>query len=266
MSHHTATPVSSAQASTFAAHHLSRHLITFLAPLLRTLDQQLDRRLVSTFLAALIAIVEWRNRAHGLLLSQLGAYLLRGEQAPAGTKRLSNLLRSPRWSASLIADSLWQQACAHVHLRCAAGDDPLLVWDLCWCAIPAAVWQAVVTANQRYAQRIGDRVGLHIHPPSCRLAQVEPTHRRNSVVLGSLFLRLVARLGLAVDHVAEIGVQALVGSAEHIRIIQQVLPDLHMQVGLLTYLALHAGLWRLIAFQPGARQQPVAATVAVVIV
>jgi hypothetical protein len=64
------------------------------------------------------------QRAHGLLLSELGAYLLTPEQAPAGTKRLSNLLRSPRWTAHLIADWLWQQADARLRALCATGDDP----------------------------------------------------------------------------------------------------------------------------------------------
>jgi hypothetical protein len=49
-----------------------------------------------------------------LLLSELGAYLLCPDQAPAGTKRLSNLLRSSRWCATLIADWLWQQTEARV--------------------------------------------------------------------------------------------------------------------------------------------------------
>lgn len=83
MSAYSATSRPAAQASAHAADRLSRHLVTFLAPILRSLDQRLDRRLVSTFLAALIAIVQWRNRAHGLLLSELGAYLLTPEQAPA---------------------------------------------------------------------------------------------------------------------------------------------------------------------------------------
>jgi hypothetical protein len=104
MSCHDATSTIAAQASALAAKRVSQHLITFLAPLLRTLDQRLDRRLVCTFLATLIAIVAWRNRAHGLLLSELGAYLLSPEHAPAGTKRLSNLLRSTRWNARLLAD------------------------------------------------------------------------------------------------------------------------------------------------------------------
>src|SRR5215216_5926712 len=82
-------PASAAQASEMAATRLSNHLVTFLAPLLRTLDQRLDRRLVGTFLATLIAIVEWRNRAHGLLLSELGAYLLSLEQ-PAALKALEH--------------------------------------------------------------------------------------------------------------------------------------------------------------------------------
>jgi len=129
MPRHDATPTIAAQASAYAADRLSHHLVTFLAPLLRSLDRRLDRRLVSTFLATLIAIVTWRNRAHGLLLSELGAYLLTPEQAPAGTKRLSNLLRSERWKASLIADWLWQQADARVQTLRATGEQPLLVWD-----------------------------------------------------------------------------------------------------------------------------------------
>ena len=129
MPRHDATPTRAAQASEMAATRLSTHLVTFLAPLLRSLDQRLDRRLVATFLASLIAIVEWRNRAHGLLLSELGGYLLTPEQAPAGTKRLSNLLRSERWKASLLADWLWQQAQARVQALQSTGDQVLLVWD-----------------------------------------------------------------------------------------------------------------------------------------
>src|SRR5688500_7250590 len=129
MSPYSATSTNAAQTAEVAAKRLSQQLASFLAPLLRTLDQRLDRRLVSTFLATLIAIVQWRNRAHGLLLSELGAYLLTPEHAPAGTKRLSNLLRSPRWNATLLADWLWQQAEARVQALRANGQEPLLVWD-----------------------------------------------------------------------------------------------------------------------------------------
>jgi hypothetical protein len=64
-----------------------------------------------------------------LLLSELGAYLLTPEQAPAGTKRLSNLLRSERWTASLLAEWLWQQADMRFQELRRAGEDVLLVWD-----------------------------------------------------------------------------------------------------------------------------------------
>src|SRR6266496_2066195 len=103
MSRYNAIPADQMQGSAFAAHRLYRQLVQFLAPLLQTLDQRLDVRLVRTFLATLVAIIEWRNRPHGLLLSDLGAYLLTPAQAPAGTKRLSNLLHSPKWKAALLA-------------------------------------------------------------------------------------------------------------------------------------------------------------------
>lgn len=80
-------------------------LVQFLTPLLQTLDRCLDVRLVRAFLASLGAIVQWRNQPHGLLLSKLGAYLLMPARAPAATKCLSNLLRSPRWTADLLTHS-----------------------------------------------------------------------------------------------------------------------------------------------------------------
>ena len=67
-------------------------LQSFIGPLAGWLDQQVDRRLVRTFFLALVAIVRLRHSRSGLLLSELGAHILSPAQAPAGTKRLSNLL------------------------------------------------------------------------------------------------------------------------------------------------------------------------------
>jgi hypothetical protein len=67
----------------------------FVKPLLQNLHCKLDRRIVQTLLDLLIMIVIHRHRNHGLLLSELGGYLLDGEHAPAGTKRISNLLGHP---------------------------------------------------------------------------------------------------------------------------------------------------------------------------
>ena len=67
----------------------------FLGPFEQWLNAQIDRRLVRTFFLTLQAIVRFRHSRSGLLLSELGAHVLSPTQAPAGTKRLSNLLRPP---------------------------------------------------------------------------------------------------------------------------------------------------------------------------
>src|SRR5687768_4758834 len=92
------TPAAPQQAAPALATQLHQQLTTFLAPLLVPLDRTLDARLVRTFVATITAIVVFRHRACGVLLSELGAYIVSPAHAPAGTKRLSNLLRSPKWS------------------------------------------------------------------------------------------------------------------------------------------------------------------------
>ncbi len=108
---------------------MASQLETFLHPLLLWLDASLDKRLVRTFLRTVQAILQFRHRAHGLLLSELGAYLLSPAQAPAGTKRLSNLLHSPKWAASLIERFLWDQASSRWTTLAEAGEEALVVWD-----------------------------------------------------------------------------------------------------------------------------------------
>jgi hypothetical protein len=93
---------------------LTVQLGQFLFPLLVELDRLLDKRLVRTFVQSIAVILTFRDRANGLLLSELGGYLLSPEHAPAGTKRLSNLLHSAKWAASLITRFLWQRASAQL--------------------------------------------------------------------------------------------------------------------------------------------------------
>lgn len=124
-----ATQLPGPQAAPEVSNMLAHQLYLFIQPLLRDLSHRLDVRLVRTFLATLVAIIEWRNRPNGLLLSELGAFLAGPAHAPAGTKRLSRLLRAADWQASLIACWLWEQACAAVSHQIAAGEVPLLVWD-----------------------------------------------------------------------------------------------------------------------------------------
>ena len=66
----------------------------YLEPFLEKLDSQIDKRLVRTFCDVFTTILSFRERHMGLLLSELGGYLTGFDKAPAGTKRISNLLRS----------------------------------------------------------------------------------------------------------------------------------------------------------------------------
>ena len=64
---------------------LEHHLYEFLGTLLWGLNEQIDRRLVSTFYGLVMAVIMHRHRNHGLLLSELGSYLLGAERCRAGT-------------------------------------------------------------------------------------------------------------------------------------------------------------------------------------
>jgi len=115
--------------STQVAADVRQDLVTFLRPLLIQLDVQIDRRLVDTFARTIDAILCFRNRPQGLLLSELGGYLLSPAHAAAGTKRLSNLLRSTKWSASMSEDFLWQLATAQLEDLEEDGEEALVLWD-----------------------------------------------------------------------------------------------------------------------------------------
>src|SRR5512147_350410 len=108
---------------------VERQLVKRLWPLLVALKQKLDRRLVSTFLGLVMAIVMHRHRSNGLLLSELGGYLLGAEQGRAGTKRINNLIHSQKWEASLIEDFLWEAGTQRVEEIWAQGERPLIIWD-----------------------------------------------------------------------------------------------------------------------------------------
>jgi Transposase DDE domain len=119
----------SAQAQPILAHTLRAHLVQFLRPLAERLARQLDIRLVQTAVDLVQVIITHRHGALGLLLTELGGYLLSPAQAPAGAKRISNLIHAPDWSADDIGAILWQQASERVQALEAAGEEALLVWD-----------------------------------------------------------------------------------------------------------------------------------------
>ena len=110
-------------------HFFSHHLNVFLAPLPEEPDELLDKRLVHTFLGLCQSIIRLRSRSTGLLLSELGGYLLSFDKAPAGTKRISNLLLSPKWQDKVITDYLAAQARQYVEKLPEKEEEILLLWD-----------------------------------------------------------------------------------------------------------------------------------------
>lgn len=106
-----------------------RELVRMLWPLLAGLQQELDRRLVSTFLGLVMAILLHRHRNNGLLLSELGGYLLGAEHCRAGTKRISNLVHSERWQAGQIEEFLWHVGSERVEALWTQQERPLVIWD-----------------------------------------------------------------------------------------------------------------------------------------
>ena len=108
---------------------LDERLQRFVKPILRRLDKLLDKRLVRTVMELVRVVVKFRHNSYGLLLSELGGYLLGGEHAPAGTKRISNLLRSRKWQGGEIVEFLWELGDHRLVELERAGEEALLAWD-----------------------------------------------------------------------------------------------------------------------------------------
>jgi hypothetical protein len=128
MTQHT-THLSVGQGSRHQSEVIADLCYRFVSPLLHDLHTRLDRRLVNTFLELLLVIVLHRHRNQGLLLSELGGFLLNAEHAPAGTKRISNLLKSKAWKSEEIYAYLWQQADLAIDQRLNPKDDVYVIWD-----------------------------------------------------------------------------------------------------------------------------------------
>ena len=113
------------QAGTF----LLRQLDRFTIEIRHRLDAQIDVRLVRTFFDLMAIILMFRERRMGLLLSELGGYVCGFDKAPAGTKRISNLLRSKKWSADIIDTFFFERTQQRIAELKAKGKLALLLWD-----------------------------------------------------------------------------------------------------------------------------------------
>lgn len=115
------------------AEGLGLSLLSDFSPLLLELDQWLDKRLIRTLVQAIEAILTFRDRINGLLLSELGSYLDPLGKG-GGTKRLSRLLHSAKWTAAIIEHFLWWRASQQVQQWESQGEEGLLIWD-------SSVWE-----------------------------------------------------------------------------------------------------------------------------
>lgn len=106
------------------------HLFRFLEPVLQALDVTVDKRPLRTLVQTVEAIVSFRDRNHGLLLSELGDYM-DGVGRGGGTKRLSTLIHHQGWHAQQIEEFLLLRADQQLAQWVAQGEDGLLRcrWD-----------------------------------------------------------------------------------------------------------------------------------------
>lgn len=148
---------------------LGQRLSDFLSPLLNTLDERLDKRLVRTLLRLVLVIVQFRHNGNGLVLSELGGYLLSPDQAPAGTKRISNLLRSPKWHYGLLEKFLWKQGDATVAHLADAEKEVLCLWDESVLEKPESIAiEGLSAVRSSVARRLKRIKPGYFNPPSGR--------------------------------------------------------------------------------------------------
>ncbi len=142
---------------------LRQRLHPLLAPLRERLDAPIDARWVRTLLSAIALILLFRHRHHRLLLSEWGGYLLVPQQAPAATKRLSNLLCSPPRTSEIIAHFLWQGAQLRRQEWAEGGEEALLLWDE---SVPQSLAAEGLCAvgSSKAARRKPSQPGYY-HPP-----------------------------------------------------------------------------------------------------
>jgi hypothetical protein len=103
--------------------------VRFLEPLMKRLNQGMDRRLVNTLRDLVMLIVIHRHRNQGLVMSELGGELVGEKHAPAGYKRIWNLLHSGRWQTRQIEEELWQQGDGKVEQLKHSNEEALVLWD-----------------------------------------------------------------------------------------------------------------------------------------
>lgn len=164
---------------------LEKKLVKELWPLLVRVKENVDRRLVKSLLGVVMAIILHRDRHHGLLLSELGGYLLDPEHCQAGTKRISNLLHSQKWDAALVEEYLWQRGTERAEELWEAGERPLVIWDESVLEKPESLQaEGLCAVRSSKARRLKRIKPGYYNPPSGGPIFVPGFHSLQVLVLG----------------------------------------------------------------------------------
>jgi hypothetical protein len=160
-------------------------LVTFLSPLLLKLNKALDRRLVKNFLGLVMAIMQHRHRNHGLVLSELGGFLLGAEHCCAGTKRIHNLLSSSKWDGNEIENFHWAEATQRISSLQASGRKALVIWDESVLEKSESLQvENLCAVRSNKALRLKRIKPGYFNPPGGRPVFVPGFHWLNTLVIG----------------------------------------------------------------------------------
>ncbi len=111
------------------------------------------------------AIVSFRDRTHGLLLSELGGYM-DGLGQGGGTKRLSTLIHHHGWKAKQIDAFLLRRADERIVQWEARGEEGLLIWDATVLEKPESLKaQGLCAVRSSKALRLTRIKKGYYHPP-----------------------------------------------------------------------------------------------------
>ncbi len=101
----------------------------YLLPVLEDFGSKLDKRFSYTLFDLFMGILSFQDKTNSLLLSELGAYVNGPRKAPAGTKRISNLLRNKDWTHKDLSSKLEEKAKRRLSKPSEIGKQWLMHWD-----------------------------------------------------------------------------------------------------------------------------------------
>lgn len=157
----------------------------YLSRIQKELFQQIDTRLARTFFDLFIAILSFRNRSMGLLLTELGGYVSGFKSAPAGTKKISNLLRCKGWTHQLIDNFFFNRGKERIEGLTKEGKRPLLLWDDSRIEKPESWFlQGLCSVYSSKASRLTKIKPGYYTPPGTRIHV--PGYKWTGIILSNL--------------------------------------------------------------------------------